>query len=156
MGWSTAKAASSKATFYENGASVTLKNGETLKLYAVLYKVEDNGDVILPGADGEPNTEDNNVIVTPAEGSTITPGKGYVEAPKDSTIKLPGDKTFTVVDGPVYVYPDGSVYVPEGSKVTDKDGNEVTGPTVIDKDGTVDTDKDQAHPEAGRHNYSAG
>ncbi len=33
MGWSTAKAASSKATFYENGASVTLKNGETLKLY---------------------------------------------------------------------------------------------------------------------------
>ena len=141
MGWSTAKAASSKATFYEDGASVTLKNGETLNLYAVLYKVENDGKVILPGADGEPNTEDNNVTVTPAEGSAITPGKGYVEAPKASTIKLPGDKTITVIEGTVKVYPDGSVYVPEGSKVQLPDGTEVKGEATIDKDGSVDTDK---------------
>ena len=141
MGWSTAKAASQNATFYEDGAEVTLKHKDNLKLYAIVYKTDaDTKVVTLPGANGEPNDADD-VTVTPAEGSTITPGKGYVEAPKDSTIKLPGDKSITVIEGTVKVYPDGSVYVPEGSKVTLPDGTEVDGEVTIDKNGNVDIDK---------------
>lgn len=141
MGWSTAKAASQNATFYEDGVEVTLKHKDNLKLYAIVYKTDaDTKVVTLPGANGEPNDADD-VTVTPAEGSTITPGKGYVEAPKDSTIKLPGDKSITVIEGTVKVYPDGSVYVPEGSKVTLPDGTEVDGEVTIDKNGNVDIDK---------------
>lgn len=138
MGWSTAKAASQNATFYENGTTVTLRSGTSMTLYAILYKVEDTGVVKLPGADGEPNGVDD-VTVTPAEGSAITPGKGYMEAPKDSQIKQPAG-TITVIEGTVKVYPDGSVFVPDGSKVIDKAGNTITGPATIDKDGETDVD----------------
>lgn len=138
MGWSTAKAASQNATFYENGTTVTLRSGTSMTLYAILYKVEDTGVVKLPGADGEPNGVDD-VTVTPAEGSAITPGKGYMEAPKDSQIKQPAG-TITVIEGTVKVYPDGSVFVPDGSKVIDKAGNTITGPATIDKDGKTDVD----------------
>ena len=141
MGWSTARAASQNATFYEDGASITLRDKDTLDLYAIVYKVDaDTKVVTLPGADGKADSTDD-VTVTPAAGSTITPGKGYVEAPAGSTITLPGNKTITVIDGTVKVYPDGSVYVPEGSKVRLPDGTEVEGEVTIDKDGSVDTDK---------------
>ena len=131
MGWSTAKAASQNAAFYADAATVTLQHGETLTLYAILYKLDEtSGDVTLPGKDGEPNTTDD-VTVTPPKGGTITPGNGFVTAPSGSEIKLPGGNKVTVTTGPVHVYPDGSVYVPEGSKVTDKGGSEVTGPAAV-------------------------
>ena len=140
MGWSTAKAASQNAAFYADAATVTLQHGETLTLYAILYKLDEtSGDVTLPGKDGEPNTTDD-VTVTPPKGGTITPGNGFVTAPSGSEIKLPGGNKVTVTTGPVHVYPDGSVYVPEGSKVTDKGGSEVTGPAVIKPDGSKDDD----------------
>lgn len=146
MGWSTAKAASQNATFYEDGAEVTLKHKDTLNLYAIFYKVDAATKVVtLPGTNGEPNDADD-VTVTPAEGSTITPGKGYVEAPAGSTITLPDNKTITVIDGTVKVYPDGSVYVPDGSKVKLPDDKEVdggNGGTTVKPDGTEDTDKNQ-------------
>ena len=140
MGWSTAKAASQNAAFYADAATVTLQHGETLTLYAILYKLDEtSGDVTLPGKDGEPNTTDD-VTVTPPKGGAITPGNGFVTAPSGSEIKLPGGNKVTVTTGPVHVYPDGSVYVPDGSKVTDKDGSEVIGPAVIKPDGSKDDD----------------
>ena len=144
MGWSTARAASQNATFYEDEASITLRDKDTLPLYAIVYKVDaDTKVVTLPGADGKADSSDD-VTVTPAAGSTITPGKGYVEAPAGSTITLPGDKTITVIEGTVKVYPDGSVYVPDGSKVKLPDDKEVdggNGGTTVNPDGTEDTDK---------------
>ena len=138
MGWSTAKAASQNAAFYADEEAVTLQHGETLTLYAILYKQEETtGVVTLPGKDGQPEDGDD-VTVTPPTGETITPGNGFVTAPSGTEIKLPGDKTVTVTTGPVQVYPDGSVYVPDGSKVTDKDGSAVTGPAVIKPDGSKD------------------
>lgn len=144
MGWSTARAASQNATFYEDEASITLRDKDTLDLYAIVYKVDaDTKVVTLPGADGKADSSDD-VTVTPAAGSTITPSKGYVEAPAGSTITLPGNKTITVIDGTVKVYPDGSVYVPDGSKVKLPDDKEVdggNGGTTVKPDGTEDTDK---------------
>ncbi len=144
MGWSTIKAASRHASFYADGATVRLKEGTTLKLYAVLYKVEDTGTVKLPGADGQPDGGDD-VTVTPSEGSDITIGDGYVKAPEGSKINQPAG-TIEVIEGTVIVYPDGSVYVPEGSKVKLPDGTEKEGETNIDKDGNVDSDKDKDKP----------
>lgn len=144
MGWSTARAASQNATFYEDEASITLRDKDTLPLYAIVYKVDaDTKVVTLPGADGKADSSDD-VTVTPANGSTITPGKGYVEAPAGSTITLPGNKTITVIEGTVKVYPDGSVYVPDGSKVKLPDDKVVdggNGGTTVKPDGTEDTDK---------------
>lgn len=144
MGWSTARAASQNATFYEDEASITLRDKDTLPLYAIVYKVDaDTKVVTLPGADGKANSSDD-VTVTPANGSTITPGKGYVEAPAGSTITLPGNKTITVIEGTVKVYPDGSVYVPDDSKVKLPDDKVVdggNGGTTVKPDGTEDTDK---------------
>lgn len=146
MGWSTARAASQNATFYEDEASITLRDKDTLALYAIVYKVDaDTKVVTLPGADGKAGSSDD-VTVTPANGSTITPGKGYVEAPAGSTITLPDNKTITVIDGTVKVYPDGSVYVPDGSKVQlpgDKEVDGGNGGTTVKPDGTEDTDKTQ-------------
>ena len=144
MGWSTIKAASRHASFYADGATVRLKEGTTLKLYAVLYKVEDTGTVKLPGADGQPDGGDD-VTVTPSEGSDITIGDGYVKAPEGSKINQPAGK-IEVIEGTVIVYPDGSVYVPEGSKVKLPGGTEKEGETNIDKDGNVDSDKDKDKP----------
>lgn len=144
MGWSTARAASQNATFYEDEASITLRDKDTLDLYAIVYKVDaDTKVVTLPGADGKADSSDD-VTVTPAAGSTITPGKGYVEAPAGSTITLPGNKTITVIEGTVKVYPDGSVYVPDGSKVKLPDDKVVdggNGGTTVKPDGTEDMDK---------------
>ena len=138
MGWSTAKAASQNAAFYADEEAVTLQHGDTLTLYAILYKLDDTtGVVTLPGKDGEPNTSDD-VTVTPPNGGTITPGNGFVTAPSGSEIQLPSGNKVTVTTGPVQVYPDGSVYVPEGSTVKDKDGSDVTGPAVIKPDGSKD------------------
>lgn len=152
MGWSTARAASQNATFYEDEASITLRDKDTLALYAIVYKVDaDTKVVTLPGADGKADSSDD-VTVTPAAGSTITPGKGYVEAPAGSTITLPGNKTITVIEGTVKVYPDGSVYVPDGSKVKLPDNKEVdggNGGTTVKPDGTEDTDKTQPIQKPG-------
>ena len=141
MGWSTIKAASRHATVYADGATVTLKEGTTLKLYAILYKVEDTGIVTLPGADGQPDGADN-VTVTPPAGTDITLGNGYVEAPKGSEITQPAGK-IEVMEGTVIVYPDGSIYVPDGSQVKLPNGTTVNGEANIDKDGNVDKDKDK-------------
>ena len=143
MGWSTAQAASQNATFYEDETTITLRDKDSLTLYAILYKKTDDGKVILPGKDGKPDPNTDNVTVAPAEGSTITPGKGYVEAPKYSTITLPDNKTITVVDGTVKVYPDGSIYVPDGNKVMLPDGTEVKGETTITPDGSENNDKNK-------------
>lgn len=146
MGWSTARTASQNVTFYEDEASITLRNKDTLDLYAIVYKVDaDTKVVTLPGADGKADSSDD-VTVTPAAGSTITPGKGFVEAPAGSTITLPDNKTITVIEGTVKVYPDGSVYVPDGSKVKLPDDKEVdggNGGTTVKPDGTEDTDKNK-------------
>ena len=141
MGWSTIKAASRHATVYADGATVTLKEGMTLTLYAILYKVEDTGIVTLPGADGQPDGADN-VTVTPPAGTDITLGNGYVEAPKGSEITQPAGK-IEVMEGTVIVYPDGSIYVPDGSQVKLPNGTTVNGEANIDKDGNVDKDKDK-------------
>lgn len=141
MGWSTTKAASQSSTFYEDGEKVTLKNGKTLNLYAIVYKVDaDTGVITLPGKGGQPNDGDD-VTVTPGAGSALTPDKGFIKAPAGSEIKQPGNENpIKVIEGEVNVYPDGSVFVPEGSKVQLPDGTEVDGEATIDPDGNPDTD----------------
>lgn len=141
MGWSTTKAASQSSTFYEDGEKVTLKNGKTLNLYAIVYKVDaDTGVITLPGKGGQPNDGDD-VTVTPGAGSDLTPDKGFIKAPAGSEIKQPGNENpIKVIEGEVNVYPDGSVFVPEGSKVQLPDGTEVDGEATIDPDGNPDTD----------------
>lgn len=142
MGWSTIKAASRHATVYADSATVTLKEGTTLKLYAILYQVDENTKVVtLPGADGQPEGTDN-VTVTPPAGTDIALGNGYVEAPKGSEITQPAGK-IKVMGGTVIVYPDGSIYVPDGSQVKLPNGTTVNGEANIDKDGNVDKDKDK-------------
>lgn len=144
MGWSTAKAASQNAAFYADEATVTLKHGEKLTLYAILYKLDENtGVATLPGKDGQPEGGDDVTVNPPADGTPpLVPGNGFITAPTGSEIKQPANANpIKVIEGEVNVYPDGSVFVPEGSKVTDKDGNEVTGPSIIKPDGTEDTDK---------------
>ena len=149
MGWSTAKAAGQYTSFYKDGAEVTLRDQATLKLYAILYKHEDNGNISLPGKDGQPETGDE-ITITPAPGTTLTPGQGYVEAPAGSTITLPNGNTLTVTEGTVKVYPDGSIYVPDDSKVQLPDNTEIgggngdgNGGTTIKPDGTVNADKNK-------------
>ena len=143
MGWSTAKAASQNAAFYADEATVTLKHGEKLTLYAILYKLDANtGVATLPGQGGQPEDGDDVTVNPPADGSaTLVPGNGFITAPTGSEIKQPANTNpIKVIEGEVNVYPDGSVFVPEGSKVTDKDGNEVTGPSIIKPDGSKDED----------------
>ena len=142
MGWSTAKAASQNAAFYANEATVTLKHGEKLTLYAILYKLDENtGVATLPGKDGQPEGGDDVTVNPPAGGTPpLVPGNGFITAPTGSEIQLPDGKKVTVTTGPVQVYPDGSVYVPDGSTVKDKDDKEVTGPAVIKPDGSKDDD----------------
>lgn len=142
MGWSTIKAASRHATVYADSATVTLKEGTTLKLYAILYQVDENTKVVtLPGADGQPEGNDN-VTVTPPAGTDIALGNGYVEAPKGSEITQPAGK-IEVMGGTVIVYPDGSIYVPDGSQVKLPDGTIVNGEATIDKDGKIEKDNNK-------------
>ena len=143
MGWSTAKAASQNAAFYADEATVTLKHGEKLTLYAILYKLDETtGVATLPGQGGQPEGGDDVTVNPPADGSApLVPGNGFITAPTGSEIKQPANANpIKVIEGEVNVYPDGSVFVPEGSKVTDKDGNEVTGPSIIKPDGSKDED----------------
>ncbi|MBU5431420.1 S-layer homology domain-containing protein [Intestinimonas sp. MSJ-38] len=143
MGWSTAKAASQNAAFYANEATVTLKHGEKLTLYAILYKLDANtGVATLPGKDGQPEGGDDVTVKPPAGGTPpLVPGNGFITAPTGSGIKQPANANpIKVIEGEVNVYPDGSVFVPDGSKVTDKDGGEVTGPSIIKPDGSKDED----------------
>lgn len=141
MGWSTKKAASQSSTFYEDGEKVTLKDGKTLNLYAIVYKVDaDTGVITLPGKGGQPEGGDD-VTVTPGAGADLTVDKGFIKAPAGSEIKQPANATpIKVIEGEVNVYPDGSVFVPKGSKVQLPDGTEVDGEATIDPDGNPDTD----------------
>ena len=141
MGWSTKQVASQSSSFYADGAEETLKDGDTLNLYAILYKLDADTKVItLPGKGGQPNDGDD-VTVTPGAGSALTPDKGFIKAPAGSEIKQPGNENpIKVIEGEVNVYPDGSVFVPEGSKVQLPDGTEVDGEATIDPDGNPDTD----------------
>lgn len=141
MGWSTTKAASQSSSFYEDGAEETLKAGDTLNLYAILYKLDADTKVItLPGKGGQPEGGDD-VTVTPGAGADLTVDKGFIKAPAGSEIKQPANATpIKVIEGEVNVYPDGTVYVPEGSKVQLPDGSEIKGETTVDPDGTPDVD----------------
>lgn len=141
MGWSTTKAASQSSSFYADGAEVTLKDGDSLNLYAILYKLDADTKVItLPGKGGQPEGGDD-VTVTPGAGADLTVDKGFIKAPAGSEIKQPANATpIKVIEGEVNVYPDGTVYVPEGSKVQLPDGSEIKGETTVDPDGTPDVD----------------
>lgn len=141
MGWSTTQVASQSSSFYEDGAEETLKDGNTLNLYAILYKLDADTKVItLPGKGGQPEGGDD-VTVTPGAGADLTVDKGFIKAPAGSEIKQPANATpIKVIEGEVNVYPDGTVYVPEGSKVQLPDGSEIKGETTIDPDGTPDVD----------------
>lgn len=141
MGWSTTKAASQSSSFYADGAEVTLKDKETLPLYAILYKLDADTKVItLPGKGGQPEDGDD-VTVTPGAGADLTVDKGFIKAPAGSEIKQPANATpIKVIEGEVNVYPDGSVFVPKGSKVQLPDGSEIKGETTVDPDGNPDVD----------------
>lgn len=146
LGWSTVKNGAASGNWYAAGASVTVANNDTLVLYAIWHKT-DNNNIVLPGVDGNTGTTDaakaeDNVTVKKDNGAAPSPkkDKGYVEAVTGNKINLPkADKTkdVTVVTGPVNVYPDGTVVVPKGSKVTMPDGSEKDGPVVINPDGTI-------------------
>lgn len=141
MGWSTTKAASQSSSFYADGAEVTLKDKETLPLYAILYKLDADTKVItLPGKGGQPEGGDD-VTVTPGAGADLTVDKGFIKAPAGSEIKQPANATpIKVIEGKVNVYPDGSVFVPKGSKVQLPDGSEIKGETTVGPDGNPDVD----------------
>ena len=141
MGWSSTQVASQSSSFYADGAEETLKDGDSLNLYAILYKLDADTKVItLPGKGGEPEGGDD-VTVTPGAGADLTVDKGFIKAPAGSEIKQPANATpIKVIEGEVNVYPDGTVYVPEGSKVQLPDGSEIKGETTIDPDGTPDVD----------------
>lgn len=141
MGWSTKQVASQSSSFYADGAEETLKDGDSLNLYAILYKLDADTKVItLPGKGGQPEGGDD-VTVTPGAGADLTVDKGFIKAPAGSEIKQPANATpIKVIEGEVNVYPDGTVYVPEGSKVQLPDGSEIKGETTIDPDGTPDVD----------------
>ena len=141
MGWSTTQAASQSSSFFADGAEATLKDKETLNLYAILYKLDADTKVItLPGKGGQPDGGDD-VTVTPGAGADLTVDKGFIKAPAGSEIKQPANATpIKVIEGEVNVYPDGTVYVPEGSKVQLPDGSEIKGETTVDPDGNPDVD----------------
>lgn len=141
MGWSSTQVASQSSSFYADGAEETLKDGDSLNLYAILYKLDADTKVItLPGKGGQPEGGDD-VTVTPGAGADLTVDKGFIKAPAGSEIKQPANATpIKVIEGEVNVYPDGSVFVPEGSKVQLPDGTEVDGEATIDPDGNPDTD----------------
>lgn len=141
MGWSSTQVASQSSSFYADGAEETLKDGDSLNLYAILYKLDADTKVItLPGKGGQPEGGDD-VTVTPGAGADLTVDKGFIKAPAGSEIKQPANATpIKVIEGEVNVYPDGTVYVPEGSKVQLPDGSEIKGETTIDPDGTPDVD----------------
>lgn len=141
MGWSSTQVASQSSSFYEDGAEETLKDRDTLNLYAILYKLDADTKVItLPGKGGQPEGGDD-VTVTPGAGADLTVDKGFIKAPAGSEIKQPANATpIKVIEGEVNVYPDGTVYVPEGSKVQLPDGSEIKGETTVDPDGTPDAD----------------
>ena len=141
MGWSTKQAASQSSSFYADGAEVTLKDKETLPLYAILYKLDADTKVItLPGKGGQPEGGDD-VTVTPGAGADLTVDKGFIKAPAGSEIKQPANATpIKVIEGEVNVYPDGSVFVPKGSKVQLPDGSEIKGETTVGPDGNPDVD----------------
>lgn len=141
VGWSTTQAASQSSSFFADGAEATLKDKETLNLYAILYKLDADTKVItLPGKGGQPDGGDD-VTVTPGAGADLTVDKGFIKAPAGSEIKQPANATpIKVIEGEVNVYPDGTVYVPEGSKVQLPDGSEIKGETTVDPDGNPDVD----------------
>lgn len=141
MGWSSTQVASQSSSFYADGAEETLKDGDSLNLYAILYKLDADTKVItLPGKGGQPEGGDD-VTVTPGAGADLTVDKGFIKAPAGSEIKQPANATpIKVIEGEVNVYPDGTVYVPEGSKVQLPDGSEIKGETTVDPDGTPDVD----------------
>ncbi len=141
MGWSSTQVASQSSSFYADGAEETLKDGDSLNLYAILYKLDADTKVItLPGKGGQPEGGDD-VTVTPGAGADLTVDKGFIKAPAGSEIKQPANATpIKVIEGEVNVYPDGTVYVPEGSKVQLPDGSEINGETTVDPDGTPDAD----------------
>lgn len=140
MGWSTEQNGKEAGTFYADQASVTLTHGTTLTLYAIWYK-QDGDMITVPGKDGLPGQETDNVVITPGAGGNLVvknnDGEGYVETPTGGTVNQPNGKV-EVVTGPVYVYPDGSIRVPEGSSVKLPDGSTINGPATIDPDGTTD------------------
>lgn len=142
MGWSTAQNGASTGTFYKDGAAVTMSDKDTLTLYAIWHKADNDGKITVPGKDGKTDGQpDDNVVITPGAGENLVvkknDGEGYIETPTGSTVKQPVGEV-EVVKGPVYVYPDGSIRVPDGSQVKLPDGSVIDGPATIDPDGNPD------------------
>lgn len=146
MGWSTVKngAPDADRVWYTNAQKIQLRDGATLKLYAIWHKADGTANsVTMPGKDAAAGTGADDPIVTGNHEVKKDADQGYVTANKQATITLPlaGDKSpYTVSKGTADVYPDGTVVIPEGSEVTDNNGEKITGPATIDPDGNVKQD----------------
>ena len=122
-GWTTVPASSKDAgTSYAIGATITKAQNPT-NLYAVWFQQGDNGELTIPGKDGQLGTGDDITIkpnpANPDEKPSID-GNGNVKVPSGGEIELPGGETIVPPDGTV-VKPDGTVVLPAG-------GGDITPP----------------------------
>lgn len=152
FGWNTK--ADGTGTFYANQASILLKDGDALELYAIWYK-QDGDNVVIPGPDGKPGTSDDITVKPNPDDSTKKPEvnpDGSVKVPDGGKIEIPGknsptdDKTITVKPGAT-VKPDGTITIPDGGTAKiEPDGTTITGPAEIKPDGkTENPDPDKPY-----------
>ena len=142
----------------ENAPEVNVPNGGTVKPDGTVetpnggtVKPNNNGTITLPGADKNPDTTDDNTVVTPkpdaTQKPTITP-EGGVTLPEGGTVK-PGENAPEVnVPNGGTVKPDGTITVP-GADGKPGNGDDVTvkptpegGITVPGTDGDINTPND--------------
>ena len=147
-GWN--EKADGSGTLYQANKVLSLNDKDAKEFYAQWYKIDADGNITVPGEDGDPNNKDTNA--TAKGNGTTAPtrnDKGEIEVPKGGSVTLP--------DGSVIGMPDGGKLLPNGTVIInrpDKDGNGKTDDGTITIPGKTDptkpdvTDKD-GRPEAG-------
>lgn len=123
-GWNTAKDGS--GTYYADQSAITLKDKDTINLYAQWVKYGEDGSMTVPGKDLIPETEIDNVVARPGNTGKLDRNDttGVITVPNGGTAKKDNEIFYMPNGGSVK--PDGTITIklPDGSNIVVKpDGN---------------------------------
>ena len=123
-GWNTAKDGSSM--YYADQSAITLKDKDTINLYAQWVKYGEDGSMTVPGKDLIPETKTDNVVAKPGNTGKLDRNDttGVITVPNGGTAKKDNEIFYMPNGGSVK--PDGTITIklPDGSNIVVKpDGN---------------------------------
>lgn len=137
-GWN--EVANGSGTLHQASGAYTLNKDDAKNLYAQWYRVNNDGSITVPGADGNPTTEDNNVTANGngTQNPTRDDATGNIEIPAGGSVTV-GDKTIVVPDGAI-LKPDGTLEINKPD--SNNNGNADDGKIEISLPNGTPTSKD--------------